>query len=641
MAPPRRIGKYAVERVLGTGSFATVWLAYDERLDARVAVKVLAENWSFDDDVKRRFLEEARILWRAQHDRIVRVHLVDELDDGRPYFVMDYADRGTLHDRMRERFGRGEEFTPAEAVAMGREIAECLAVAHDVGIVHRDLKPSNILFRSPVQRRSRRGAEDATDLVVLADFGLAKRLEASARHTVLAGTPAYMAPEQADPKRALLIDERVDVFSASAIVYEMLTGQTPYPGRTIESVREAFRESIPPSPTDVRPEIPEALSAEIQRSLDLEPERRHRSALEWSDALAAALVVDGSSLVVSSIRDDEPATVRVARAVERLSVRLSGHALVGALVRADERLAVPPLLVVTGRPLANVEEIVAELAGLEGVRVRAIPPIDDADADVTAELPSLEADACLLVLPREPAAAGRLVRGLRGAAAARADGPIFALGLLGDPDASTTDAAVLRADDEVRSTLLTTLRLRWPDASGPGSDPGSVTSATAAAFGTEPASVGAVGIPEVAELVHRLLGPQSDRLRAAAAIGLIRRGLVTHADREAVTEVTDELEHLELDLPQLQELEILRDDVAGRLALAWPDRVDLRRVLLESTESGRLGVTHEAPRGDRAQAALRGAERWRRIADRAPFASRQRVLAVARLYDRMWSDLAG
>ncbi len=251
---------------------------------------------------------------------------------------MDYADRGTLHDRMRERFGRGEEFTPAEAVAMGREIAECLAVAHDVGIVHRDLKPSNILFRSPVQRRSRRGAEDATDLVVLADFGLAKRLEASARHTVLVGTPAYMAPEQADPKRALLIDERVDVFSASAIVYEMLTGQTPYPGRTIESVREAFRESIPPSPTDVRPEIPEALSAEIQRSLDLEPERRHRSALEWSDALAAALVVDGSSLVVSSIRDDEPATVRVARR-RRASLRSPLGPCAGGRARPGRRAA--------------------------------------------------------------------------------------------------------------------------------------------------------------------------------------------------------------------------------------------------------------------------------------------------------------
>ncbi len=168
-----------------------------------------------------------------------------------------------------------------------------------------------------------------------------------------------------------------------------------------------------------------------------------------------------------------------------------------------------------------------------------------------------------------------------------------------------------------------------------------MTSATAAAFGTEPASVGAVGIPEVAELVHRLLGPQSDRLRAAAAIGLIRRGLVTHADREAVTEVTDELEHLELDLPQLQELEILRDDVAGRLALAWPDRVDLRRVLLESTESGRLGVTHEAPRGTAPRPPCEVPSAGAASPTGPPSRRAKRVLAVARLYDRMWSDLAG
>src|SRR4051794_17904855 len=96
MAAPKTIGRYTVERLLGSGSFATVWLAYDPGLDARVALKILAENWSVDQDIRRRFLEEARILWRAQHDRIVRVHLVEELDDGRPYFVMDYADGGTL-----------------------------------------------------------------------------------------------------------------------------------------------------------------------------------------------------------------------------------------------------------------------------------------------------------------------------------------------------------------------------------------------------------------------------------------------------------------------------------------------------------------------------------------------------------------
>src|SRR5947209_772599 len=99
-----RIGRYRTERVLGSGAFGTVWLAHDETLDARVAIKVLAENWARDDAFRQRFIDEARVLWRADSDHLVRVHTVDELPDGRPYFVMDYADRGTLEERMRARF---------------------------------------------------------------------------------------------------------------------------------------------------------------------------------------------------------------------------------------------------------------------------------------------------------------------------------------------------------------------------------------------------------------------------------------------------------------------------------------------------------------------------------------------------------
>ncbi len=104
---PERLGKYRIERLLGTGAFASVYLGVDDALDSRVAIKVLADNWSHDDDIRRRFIEEARILRRADDERIVRVHTVDELDDGRPYFVMDYADRGTVHQRLRMPAGQG------------------------------------------------------------------------------------------------------------------------------------------------------------------------------------------------------------------------------------------------------------------------------------------------------------------------------------------------------------------------------------------------------------------------------------------------------------------------------------------------------------------------------------------------------
>ena len=102
-----RIGRFEIERRLGSGSFATVWLARDEDLEAWVAIKVLADNWSHNEDARRRFLEEARALRQLDNDRIVRVYEVGRLDDDRPYMVMEYADRGTLEDRLRLRRNLG------------------------------------------------------------------------------------------------------------------------------------------------------------------------------------------------------------------------------------------------------------------------------------------------------------------------------------------------------------------------------------------------------------------------------------------------------------------------------------------------------------------------------------------------------
>ena len=143
-----RIGNYRVERVLGAGSFATVWLATDEFLDAKVAIKVLADNWSRQPDIRRRFIDEAKILRRFDHDRVVRVHQVDEMPDGRPFFVMTWADRATLFDRIQEQARQQRPFTVAEAVALTIDIANCLDIVHSFGVVHRDIKPSNVLFRS-------------------------------------------------------------------------------------------------------------------------------------------------------------------------------------------------------------------------------------------------------------------------------------------------------------------------------------------------------------------------------------------------------------------------------------------------------------------------------------------------------------
>ncbi|MFN0089174.1 MAG: serine/threonine-protein kinase, partial [Acidimicrobiales bacterium] len=282
MADPERIGRYLVQGALGSGSFATVFLALDELLDQQVAIKVLADNWARNADTRRRFIEEAKILRRVDHDRVVRVHTVDELPDGRPYFVMTYADRGTLEARLAARRLERRPFELGEAVAIVTEIGECLSVIHELGVVHRDLKPSNVLLRTG---RGPRGAAPV-ERIVLGDFGLAKDLAAASGFTLAAGTPAYMAPEQASLSDEL--DHRADLFALTAVLFELLTGRPPFAAVTMSDVRRAHERHHQPLLVEVRPELPAALQAVIDKGLQVAPSERHQSAEELVGELAAA-----------------------------------------------------------------------------------------------------------------------------------------------------------------------------------------------------------------------------------------------------------------------------------------------------------------------------------------------------------------
>ena len=248
---PKYIGRYRADRVVGSGAFATVWLAVDETLNAPVAIKVLAENWAHDEEVRQRFLEEARILWRADSDHIVRIHNVDELPDGRPYFVMDFADRGTLHQRMRGRIDAGGRYSIEEAIAISLAIGDGLKVAHGLGVVHRDLKPANIMYQSIPAHHG--GAAD--EKLILTDFGMAKSVARGRGTTIATGTPYYMAPEQTEGRA----DERSDIYSAGVVLYELLAGRVPYP---YDSPGRLFAAQVasPPTPiTSLRDDVPKPL----------------------------------------------------------------------------------------------------------------------------------------------------------------------------------------------------------------------------------------------------------------------------------------------------------------------------------------------------------------------------------------------
>jgi len=206
---PDRIGRYRVERRLGCGGFATVWLAEDEALESFVAVKVLADNWAHQLDLRARFTEEARILRRADSHRLIRVFDLGELPDGRPYLVMTYADGGTLAERL-----SAGPLDVDVALRHAADIARGAAVLHGLGVIHRDLKPSNVLFGTDSGGRER---------VLVADLGLAKAVAHASGFTVIAGSPEYMAPEQTRPGGG--IDIRADVYALGALAYHMLTGR--------------------------------------------------------------------------------------------------------------------------------------------------------------------------------------------------------------------------------------------------------------------------------------------------------------------------------------------------------------------------------------------------------------------------------
>ena len=264
-------GHYALERELGRGGMAVVYLARDVRLDRPVAIKLLPPELAAHDKLRERFLREARTAARLSHPHIVPIHAVDEVR-GFVFYVMSYVDGETLAERVANR----GPLPPRETSRVLQEVAGALAAAHAQGVVHRDVKPGNILL------------ERATGRAMVTDFGIA-RVADGAETAVgeLLGTPEYMSPEQSAGEA---VDARSDVYSLGIVAFYTISGQLPFTAPTIQGVLAKQLTQLPPPVASVAAGIPASLGNAIDTCLVKDPSRRFQSAEAFSNALAPTLV---------------------------------------------------------------------------------------------------------------------------------------------------------------------------------------------------------------------------------------------------------------------------------------------------------------------------------------------------------------
>jgi serine/threonine protein kinase/ABC-type sugar transport system substrate-binding protein len=271
----KRVGEYVVMSEIGHGGMATVYRARQESMNRDVALKILSISLQHDSKFTSRFNREAKLVGRLEHSHIVPVYGYGFTDDGRAYIAMRYIKGGTLAERI-ERDGA---LPLTFIIRVITQISEALDYAHQQGVVHRDIKPSNILL------------DDAGN-IFLADFGLAYRDSDDPKEQNitqpggLIGTPAYLSPEQVREGKA---DARSDLYSLGIVLYEMLTGKSPFAGQTMFDVLQSHISKTPESVAGKRQDLPQSVDVVLNKILAKSPENRYRSAMALAEDLKEAM----------------------------------------------------------------------------------------------------------------------------------------------------------------------------------------------------------------------------------------------------------------------------------------------------------------------------------------------------------------
>src|SRR6058998_3124563 len=260
-------GQYEIERLLGKGGMAAVFLAQDLTLEREVAIKVLPPDVAQDEQVVRRFQQEAKTAAKLDHPNIIPIYRV-ESEGGLNYFVMKYISGTSLEDLLEQK----QPLPVPEIQRILWEAACALGHAHQRGVVHRDVKPANIIF-------------DHDGRVMLTDFGISKALQAATGFTatgMIIGTPHYMAPEQG---KGGSVDGRADQYSLGVVGYRMITAELPFSGDSVHTIIYKHIYEEPPLASAKRPDIPSALTVAISRALAKEPDRRFTTMEDFATAV--------------------------------------------------------------------------------------------------------------------------------------------------------------------------------------------------------------------------------------------------------------------------------------------------------------------------------------------------------------------
>ncbi|HEX4395580.1 MAG TPA: sensor domain-containing protein [Mycobacterium sp.] len=263
-------GRYRLVKLLGAGGMGEVWRAQDTETDRVVAIKLLPQYLSADEEFQQRFRREAHAAASLNNPHVIPIHHYGEID-GQLYVDMRLIEGRDLQTVLAE-----GPLDPERAVRIVEQVARALHAAHKVGLIHRDIKPSNVLI-------------DADDFAYLIDFGIALTADETrmTKSGNMLGTFAYIAPERLDPKADE--DARVDIYSLACVLYEALTGDPPFPGSTTAHLITAHLNTPPPRPSISRPDVPTQVDNVIATGMAKDPNRRYATTIELANAAREAI----------------------------------------------------------------------------------------------------------------------------------------------------------------------------------------------------------------------------------------------------------------------------------------------------------------------------------------------------------------